>query len=112
MNFPYQAFQVIIAYLTWLGAGGSGTAPSTIPELVRAATAIVNWAVDLIYGTVGITTVQSTMPVSRADQIKALNDLCVQARGGASAQSLGVPSWLLDLMLDLLIEWAKGRLKP
>ena len=112
MNFPYTAFQTIIAYLTWLGAGGTGSPPHGIPELVKAATEIINWAVELIYGNVGLVTVQRAMPVNRADQARALEDLCNLSHGGSSVQMLPVPSWLLEMLAGLLMEWIKGRLKP
>jgi len=97
MNFPLQAFQTLIDFLT------NGMGQHTIPELVKAATEIINWVAELLGGVAGINAVkvQALAPADDAATAAELQKLVsAQKTGGAKTQA--IPTWLIPILLELL----------
>lgn len=111
MNYPTKAIDTIIAYLTWKLGGGMGTPPATLGELIKAAAEIGAWFADMFYGNSPMVAIQAAMPTSETDQLNAFKDMGSQMKAGTKAQALAIPSWLPQLLLELLTRWFAGQLK-
>lgn len=109
---PRGAFQTLVDYLMWIAGGAQGDAPHSLGDLIRAGGEIGGWLADVLAGNSGFALTQCAMPTDPKDQADALK-ACIDAhRKKVAIQSLPIPSWLTDLLLQLMMEWLKGRFKP